>query len=236
MPADAAPSYVWLAELPEPGARLTIAGDEAHYLARVCRARPGDAAHATDGRGGLARVRIVGVKPAVEVEGETLDRVQPVRTAWALVGPPEGERGDWLVEKLAELGVAVLQPVDCERGSWHPGPSRTDRWQRLAVAALKQARRRFLLTVLPPRRLAEGSLELPAGARFLADPEGRQAGGWGPPVTGASIGLVGPSEGLTEAEKDLSGRMGFERIRLSDGRLRAETAAVAWAVWWAGGG
>jgi len=153
----------------------------------------------------------------------------------ATVGPPEGERGDWLVEKLAELGVSVFQPVDCERGRWSAGPGGEARWHRLATAALKQSRRRFRMNVLPARPLAAVAGELPGGARFLADPGGSPAGGWPPPGVGASIGLVGPSQGLSPAEREFGAGLGFEPIRLSDGRLRAETAAVAWAAWWSGG-
>ncbi len=236
MPADAAPSYLFLDELPSQGERATLTGDEAHYLARVCRARAGDFAHATDGRGGLARLRVLEVRPEVRIEVETFDRVEPARTAWVLCGPPEGERGDWLIEKLAELGVSVFQPVDCERGRWDAAAGRASRWQRLAVAALRQSRRRFLLELRTPVSLSEvGSGLPPEAARFLADPDGRPAGGWLPPAAGASIGLVGPSEGLSPGEKVSSRSQGFVPIRLSDGRLRAETAAVSWASWWTGG-
>jgi 16S rRNA (uracil1498-N3)-methyltransferase len=236
LPADAAPSHLFLDELPASGERRSLAGDEAHYLARVCRARPGDVAHATDGRGGLARLRVVELRPLVVVEGEALDRIEARRTAWLFCGPPEGERGDWLVEKLAELGIAVLVPVNCERGGWADRGPRVERWRRLAIAALRQSRRRFLLEIRSPIPLAEVGPSLPEGAlRFLADPDGRQVAGWAPPSAGASIGLVGPSEGLSRAERDLSSRLGFDPIRLSGARLRAETAAVAWAAWWSGG-
>src|SRR5262245_43471709 len=236
LPADAAPSHLFLDELPAAGERRSLEGDEAHYLTRVCRARPGDVAHATDGRGGLARLRVVELRPEVVIEGEALDRVLARRTAWLLCGPPEGERGDWLVEKVAELGIAVLIPVNCERGAWADRGARLERWHRLAVAALRQSRRRFLLEIRPPISLGDVGSMLPAQAqRFLADPDGRPAAGWAPPAADASIGLVGPSEGLSRAEKDLSSRLGFDPIRLSGARLRAETAAVAWAAWWSGG-
>jgi 16S rRNA (uracil1498-N3)-methyltransferase len=236
LPADAAPSHLLLDDLPAPGERRTIMGDEAHYLARVCRARPGDHAHATDGRGGLARVHIVDLRPDVVIEGETLDRGTPARIAWVLCGPPEGERGDWMIEKLAELGVAVLVPVNCERGGWADRHARATRWRRLAVAALRQSRRRFLMEIRPPLSLSQVGRELPPeGSRYLTDPTGRPAGGWAPPATGGSIALVGPSEGLSRAEKDFSSGLGFEPIRLSGARLRAETAAVAWAAWWTAG-
>ena len=235
--ADAAPSMVLVAELPGPGARLTLADDESHYLTRVCRAREGDRVTATDGRGGLASVRLLGRTRPVVVEVESCERVERTRTAWLLTGAPEGERGDWLVEKLAELGVAGFQPVDCDRGAWGRLKGRGDRWRRLAVAALRQSRRRFLLEVRDPLPLAAALADLaPDGRRWVGDQGGPPSSTVAPPAGGAATGLVGPSAGLTEAERNAIADRGFAPIRLSDGRLRTETAAMAWACWWAGGG
>jgi 16S rRNA U1498 N3-methylase RsmE len=59
LPADAAPSFLLLADLPDVGGRITLPEDESHYLTRVCRARAGELASGTDGRGGLATLRVV---------------------------------------------------------------------------------------------------------------------------------------------------------------------------------
>ncbi|MBI5708936.1 MAG: 16S rRNA (uracil(1498)-N(3))-methyltransferase, partial [Candidatus Eisenbacteria bacterium] len=113
MPADAAPSFLYVAELPPAGATFELPPEEGRYLARVCRARAGERARATDGRGGLALLRLLDLRGAVTVEVEARDHHAPARTAHVLCGAPVAERGDWLVEKLAELGVARFQPVDC---------------------------------------------------------------------------------------------------------------------------
>jgi 16S rRNA (uracil1498-N3)-methyltransferase len=235
LPGDAAPSFLCVPELPSAGARLTLPEDESHYLTRVCRARVGERVQATDGRGALASLRVLEVGRSAVVEVESCERSRPARSAWVLAGAPEGERGDWLVEKLAELGVTVFQPVDCERARWEKMKGRTDRWHRLAVAALRQSRRRFLLEVRAPRPLAEVMTEVPAAAgTWLADASGPAAASVAPPRDGVAIGLIGPAAGLAEPERALAGRGGFQAISLSDSRLRAETAALAWACWWSG--
>ncbi len=236
LPGDGAPSFLWVPELPAAGARLTLSEDESHYLARVCRVRTGEIVSATDGRGGLASLRVIEAGRAALVEVESCERARPARSAWVLVGSPEGERGDWLVEKLAELGVSVFQPVDCERGRWERMKGREERWQRLAVAALRQSRRRFLLEVRTPRPLGEAMGELPTGAgSWLADAAGPSAASCSPPADGVAIALIGPASGLAPGERELAQRGGFQPISLSDSRLRAETAALAWASWWSGG-
>ncbi|MGH7731650.1 MAG: RsmE family RNA methyltransferase [Candidatus Eiseniibacteriota bacterium] len=236
MPAEAAPSLLLVDDLPGTGGRVALPEDESHYLTRVCRARPGDRVSATDGRGALATLRMVEGGRSAALEVESCARSERTRAAWVLSGPPEGERGDWMVEKLAELGVAAFLPVDCERGGWERMKGRVDRWRRLAVAALRQSRRRFLIEIREPLPFGEALAILPAGGgRWLGAMDGAAAAGIRPSATGLSAGLIGPSSGLSEPERDAAARAGFAPICLSDGRLRAETAAVAWACWWSGG-
>src|SRR5262245_28494825 len=234
LPADAAPSLLYVEDLPGVGRRVTLREDESHYLARVCRARVGDRVSATDGRGALASVVLIQAGREAVVEVERSERSDLTRTAWALSGAPEGERGDWMVEKLAELGVTGFQPLDCERGTWEKMKGRAERWRRVAVAALRQSRRRFLLEVREPLPVAAALAALPPGAgRWLADPSGPFAAGLKAPGEGLTVGLIGPSAGLSAGERDAAWGAGFSPISFSDSRLRTETAALAWGCWWA---
>ena len=236
MPADAAPSLLLVEELPGVGRRLHLPEDETHYLTRVCRVRPGDRVSVTDGRGALATTRMIDGGRSATLEVESLSRAERTREAWVLVGPPEGERGDWMVEKLAELGVAVFQPLDCERAGWAHMKGRAERWRRLAVAALRQSRRRFLIDIREPLSIGDALATVPAGGgRWLGDPEGSHASDIRPPATGVSVGMIGPASGLSDAERALASGARFDRICLSDSRLRTETAAMAWASWWSAG-
>ncbi len=223
--------------MPGVGGRFVLPEDESHYLTRVCRARAGDQVSATDGHGVLATLRIIEGGRSAKVEVERCERSARAREAWVLCGSPEGERGDWMIEKLAELGVAVLQPVDCERGGWERMKGRAERWRRLAVAALRQSRRRFLLEIRRPLPLAEALIGLPAeGGRWLGDAAGPSASAIAPADTGVSVGLLGPAAGFSATERDAVRHGGFSTICLSDSRLRTETAALAWACWWSAAG
>ncbi len=237
LPAEAAPSYLWVPELAE--GTVVLSREESHYLSHVCRARAGDLALATDGRGALARLRVAALGERVRAEVESIERADPGearRRAWILCGAPEGQRGDWLVEKLAELGVETWQPIDCTRATWRATPAVLSRWRRLAVAALRQSRRRHLIEVREPVTLEAAASDLPPGrSRWLADRRGRR-GVEAPSGPGWVAGAVGPSSGFDDRERAFLAGLGFEPICLSDGRLRTETAAIAWAAWWASGG
>jgi 16S rRNA (uracil1498-N3)-methyltransferase len=236
--ADAAPALLYLPGLPEPGSRLELAAADAHYVARVCRARVGERMEATDGRGARAVLRLVEVRRGVVAELEAVTHEPARRCSWVLCGAPEGERADWLVEKLAELGIGRFVPVDTLRGRWRTTAGRRARWERLAIAALRQSRRLHLMAVEEPAPLQQALSSLPPGSScWLADASGVAAGhGLAPTGGDAAIGLVGPCRGLDEGERKAALSSGFRPLRLSDARLRTETAALAWAVWWSAGG
>jgi 16S rRNA (uracil1498-N3)-methyltransferase len=233
---EAVPALLYLPGLPEPGSRLELGAADAHYVARVCRARVGERVEATDGRGARAAVRVIEVRRGVVVEVEAVTREPARRRSWVLCGAPEGERADWLVEKLAELGIGRLLPVDVVRGHWRTASGRRARWERLAIAALRQSRRLHLMAVEEPVPLREALASLPPGSnRWLTDESGVAAAGRVPTGGDLMIGLVGPSGGLEDGERQAALAAGFQPLRLSDARLRTETAALAWAVWWSGG-
>src|SRR5204863_4950406 len=129
------------------------------------------------------------------VEIVKVERILPKRTAMILVGAPERGRADWMVEKLAELGVTTFQPIDTERSHWAKAEVRLERWRRLARAALRQSRRSFELETREPIALS-AALALAPGetGHYLADPEGTPAWRLNPLATGLSVGLVGPAE------------------------------------------
>ena len=146
-------------------------------------------------------------------------------------GAPEGDRADWLVEKLGEVGVARLRLVDTERGRWERAEKRAERWERLAVAAMRQSLSAFRLRIEPPARLADllAAGVPPAGA-WLADPDGAPFAAAGAAGPGPFAAAVGPSAGFSAAERNALSGSGFVPTRLTPSRLRTETAALALAA------
>ena len=230
--ADAAPSFLYVPDLATQLGEFTLAGDEARYLTRVVRVREGECVTGSDGAGLLASLRCVHTRPklVLRVEARRLEPA-PAR-ARLLCGAPEGERGDWLVEKLAELGVTELVPVQTQRVRWDKA-ARRERWQRLTVAALRQSRSAWQMRVLEPVELAAAVVETGGGARWLADPAGGSSAGLALPPDEPVTGVVGPSAGFSDDERKLLGSQGFVSVRLAMLRLRTETAAVSLAALWA---
>lgn len=230
--ADAAPSFLYLPDLAQRSGTLALEGDEARYLSRVVRAREGERVTASDGEGGLATLVVVRSRPDVVVEVTEVRRIPAPPVSRLLCGAPEGDRGDWMVEKIAELGVTELVPVDGVRARW-PEPLRSDRWERLAVAALRQSRSAWRMRIAPVVGLRAAVEALGAGERWLADPAGTPIG-LQPFSAGTSVtGAVGPSSGFSGEELNLLRESGFNPVALAAARLRTETAALAIAAHWA---
>jgi 16S rRNA (uracil1498-N3)-methyltransferase len=138
---------------------------------------------------------------------------------------------DMLVEKAAELGASVIQPLLTERSvlrlSGERAQRRRDHWQAVAVAASEQCGRTRVPRIEPVRALADwvGTLH-PGATRWMlaldATPLASQ-----PPPTEALLALSGPEGGLSAEEERLAARAGFVPIRLGSRTLRADTAPLA---------
>ena len=231
----AAPAFVYLSNLGAQGDEVVLSASESHYVARVCRARAGECVEGTDGRGRVATLRLASVDREVRARVEQVAQRQRTRGAWLLCGSPEGQRDDWMVEKLAELGVERFSPIDCERGPWQSSERRRERWERLAIAALRQSHSAFRMEIGDPVPLPDAIAVLPdAILRWLARPDGARP--IPPEGAGGLAAVVGPAAGLTARENDSLVERGFAAVSLGSGQLRAETAAVSLASIWAAGG
>jgi 16S rRNA (uracil1498-N3)-methyltransferase len=233
--ADGAPSVVRIADLAGLAGEIVIGGEEAHYLSRVVRVRAGERVTATDGRGATATLEVLETGASVRVRILEHATHQRPATLEIWCGAPEGDRADWMVEKLGELGVAAFVPIQFARARWERAGAKRERWDRLATAALRQSRSAWQLDVREPVALAEALGDSgPAVARWVCVPGGTA---WADPRAAAGPGrfvaVIGPSSGFADDElKSLVDR-GFGSVALGRSRLRTETAAVSMAALWA---
>ena len=168
----------------------------------------------SDGAGGWRRCRF---GPVLEPVGdvERVPRPQPqVTVAFAVV---KGQRPEWAVQKLTEVGVDRIVPLVTARSvvRWAPGESGgpVERLRRVAKEAAVQSRRVWLPVVDPVTTFP--ALAADDGAA-LAHPGG------GRPTLDRPLLLVGPEGGWDEAEL----AAGPPVVGLGPSVLRTETAAV----------
>ncbi len=200
------------------GVSILLDAATEHHLRRVLRLRDGEAVSVTDGEGrwclttAIVERTSLRLDPTSPVVAEA-SRTDPITVASAM---PRGERLDWLVQKVTELGVDHLILLHTERSVTRWKPDRIEhqraRLQRIADEALRQSRRVWRLRIEAPVEAAD----VLAGF-VVAEPGGRRL------ERSDTMVAIGPEGGWSDAELDLVA----DRVDLGPTILRTETAAVA---------
>jgi 16S rRNA (uracil1498-N3)-methyltransferase len=210
---------------------IALEGPEAHHLAAVCRLRAGDPVCLFNGDGCQYPAIVVAVaRRSVELEVRSIE-APPRELGFRLevAAPlPRGDRAQFLLEKLTELGANAFVPLKTARSVVHPRDARLDKLQRYVIEASKQCGRNQLLQVMPLAIWEEYCRrdDLPR-LRVLAHP-GSAGAAWG---AGKDCALaVGPEGGFTEEEVALAVGAGWQAVNLGPRILRVETAAMVMAA------
>jgi 16S rRNA (uracil1498-N3)-methyltransferase len=217
---------------------LLLSGKEAHHISNVLRLGHGEEIFLMDGQGNRAKC-IVEKKEKGRLflrilTRETLqdDRI-PIHLIIAVI---KGDRMNWLLQKAAELGVLSIRPVIASHTimSLHgiSKENRMDRWQEIAIQALKQCRGNWATEILPLSSLKEAAQNCPKESAkiFLSEKERKTNifSTWQSQKQKTPIMLaVGPEGGFSEDEREFLEEEGFHPVTLGPRILRSETAAIA---------
>jgi len=216
--------------------RVVLEGSEARHLASVRRLRPGDPVCLFNGDGHEYSAIIVACARK-SVELNVVGVASPQRELpfhLEVAAPlPKGDRAQFLLEKLTELGVAAFVPLRTARSVVHPGDARLEKMQRHVIEASKQCGRNVLMQVASLTQWQDysGRTDLPP-IRILAHPDSPDY--LGTMVVPQSQGLalaVGPEGGFTNEEISTAQSHGWRTITLGPRILRIETAAIALVAW-----
>jgi len=221
------------------GNSLIFPPAEVRHIVQVLRKMSGDKIRAVDGLGTVYEVELTHVSRS-KVEAEIISRRRRIGEPAAQIilaqAVLKGDHFDWIVEKTTELGIAGLIPFHSHYTQLKAGEKKINRWQRIALSAMKQCGRTIMPVV---SEAADFKRIISMGADchqlFIA-----HAG-----ETSKSIKqiiktpfnsmpkmllLVGPEGGFTDEEVEQAIEQGFKPVSLGPRRLRAETAAVTLTV------
>lgn len=220
-------------DTPISGSHAEISGAEANHIANVIRLGPGDIVILFDGSGCEFDAEIVRAsrnQVSLQITGTRDVSREPAIELSLAVALPKGDRQKWLVEKLVELGVSQLVPIQCERSVAVASQKSVDRMTRYAIESSKQCGRTRLMQI-PQAIDFQQLLELDEPVRLIALP--------GESVTGISeieqlvqsakqaTIAVGPEGGFTDHESASALEAGWQKFTVAKTVLRVETAAVA---------
>jgi 16S rRNA (uracil1498-N3)-methyltransferase len=193
----------------------------------VRRVRVGDAIELVDGVGHRAGAKIVRMsegETVVEVGAvEAVSEPRPhVRVMLPLI---KGDRMDYAIEKLVEVGVNEVIVWQAERSIVRLDSSKREARVAHYAAVVEAAAKQSGRATLPAVSFAElrhAIRALPEGARFTLDQGGERIA-----VADDDVTIIsGPEGGFTWIESEQLAAAGFRGLSLGPNTLRAETAPV----------
>lgn len=222
---------------------VQISGSSAHHMINVIRVATGDEVVLFDGSGYEFQATIEDVRKS-SLTARVNKSVSVSREISAdvtiAVALPKGDRQKILVEKLAEIGVSRLIPINAKRSVAKADAKTTKKLALRVIEASKQCGRNRLMEIVEPRT----SKELFANPittesngpaiRLLAHPYGisRTASDLVrelKPDESVAI-AIGPEGGFDLAEVEVAISAGWQSVSLGPTILRVETAAVVAAI------
>ncbi len=224
------------------GQRVTITGDDAHYLLHVLRLEIGDSFEIVIPSGSECRVVIVETQPQSVVGEITQSHIRHTEPAVQLTlyqAMLKGKNFPLVIEKAVELGVGAIVPLHTHRTVVQPSDQRIahkhNRWQKIAKQAAQQSERMAVPRVSEPMDFAQALANWKNGncpgilfsARAVGDVKCslrsilRELSG----IQQLSI-FVGPEGGFTAQEAEAAISAGLREANLGPRIMRAETAAI----------
>ena len=224
-----------------PGEVITLPEEEGEHLTRVLRLKTGDMVRVFNGLGAEfdaivdetarrgVRVRVVAAAQAAPEPRVAITLAQAVLKA---------DKMDDVVRDATMLGVAEIQPVitartEVTRAALVRG-NRKERWERIAVSAVKQCGRATVPRVFEPINFDElvealGRMRLPLPGLMLVEPgaatETTPASELDlSPQRGATV-LIGPEGGWTPGEVE-RGASVCRLITVGGRTLRADAMSI----------
>ena len=213
--------------------QITLAGDQAHHLINVMRAKLGDEVVLFDRQGNEYQTQIVDLaKKRLTLKcAATIRPERKLATEITIAAAmPKGDRQKFLIEKLVELGVARLIPLTTPRSVAQVNAKVLSRISKQIIEATKQCRRSYLMEVSEAKTISEVLDEFDAEKQqcFIAHPYNAK-----PMVRVADqdvskecVWLIGPEGGFTDEEVAQAVAAGWQAISFGEIILRVETAAL----------
>lgn len=220
-------------------ADIALGGDQAKYIGKVLRLRPGDKITLFDGSGGEypSTLKVLGKNEVTVSVGERLDRnCQSPFSIHLLQCISRGDRMDFVVQKATELGVHQITPLLSEfsvvKLDEARARKRSSHWRKVAVSACEQCGRNLLPLVDQPVSLRSWfgeNFTMPGSdsQRLILAPTADLALA-ALDLRGSELKLlIGPEGGFSAAEYEQAAAAGFVAAGIGPRVLRTETAAIA---------
>ncbi|WP_418790695.1 16S rRNA (uracil(1498)-N(3))-methyltransferase [Phosphitispora sp. TUW77] len=220
-----------------------IKGPDLKHISKVLRLGPGDKIGIADAAGREFDVKIreiTGKEVICDIIGERASAAELPLEVVLYQGLPKGDKLDLVIQKSTEIGVSRVVPIICERTivklDEKKASGRHVRWQRVALEAAKQSRRRLVPVVSEPLTFAAALAEMNSGVLGILPWEEERVVGIkdvfkGSTITNKKIAVfIGPEGGFTQEEAKQAESAGVLTVSLGPRIMRTETAGIVAAA------
>lgn len=222
------------------GRRATLTGDNYNHLVNVLRIKSGEEFAVSNGVDGkeyrCSLLEIASGCAICEIRFvKESDNELPIRVH-LYQGLPKSDKMELIIQKMVELGVCEIIPVNMSRCVMKLEDKKIDnriaRWNAISEAAAKQSKRKIVPKVRKPLGFGE-ALKEAAGMNVKLIPyelsEGMDKTRELLSVVKAGDDIavfIGPEGGISEKEIEKATQEGFTPITLGSRILRTETAGM----------
>ena len=212
---------------------VDLSEETAGHVVSVLRMREGASLILVDGHGMMARAEILQTtKKRCTVRILSCDRQADTRRPVTVAVSPvkNTSRYEWMLEKLAEMGVTCVVPLLTERTVRER--MRADRLQSITISAMIQSQQAWMTRVAGPCSLSDLLTQEKFSRKYIAHclPDARIELRGEPPASGSVLMLIGPEGDFTPDEIRSAVAAGCIPVSLGAHRLRTETAALVASV------
>jgi 16S rRNA (uracil1498-N3)-methyltransferase len=221
-------------------------------IKNVLRLAEGDRVQLLNGSGLLWNCRLgpmAGKVLSFRVEDQVELPIPPLHITVALA-VLKGERFDWALQKLSELGVSTIVPLLTSRTVVKLNPvdakgtsTKLPRWQAIAREAAEQSERATVPHIVAPRSFQDHVIAITTGGTtdnmficaeridteslkdILLASNSKKTFSSGTADTTIEL-IVGPEGGFTDEEIDFACKQGVKPVSLGPRIMRSETAAI----------
>lgn len=216
---------------PDIESTLTLPESDSQHCIKVLRMNVGDNLTVIDGKGNRFVCSIVDAhakRTGVNIISKTAVALPWEYNITVAVAPTKHlDRIEWLTEKLTEIGVNRIIPIQCRRSERKV--LKTDRLEKIAISAMKQSLKTVLPEISPMMTFQQFLKHEHHGMKFIAYcddtlPRKLLAKEYQPGQS-ATL-LIGPEGDFSPDEIHSALDTGWKPVTLGDNRLRTETAAL----------
>ena len=220
--------------MPDAASATELPADEASHAVRVLRMKPGDEMVLMDGVGTFFKAEVAVASPhhCVYRVVEEMPQLPQWHGRYHIAMAPTKlmDRTEWMLEKVAEIGVDEVSLLNCDNSERRV--AKPARLEKILVSAMKQSRKAWKPVLNDMAAFRKFVSEPRGGMKFIAHCYEEIPRTYlydelcGRDVSEAVTVLIGPEGDFTPDEVRMAVDAGYVPVHLGQSRLRTETAAM----------